>query len=80
MLGLLRLWLLWRLMRLAVPLLFVVVLLAALDRQAHHPALPAAPRAAAPLIRVAGRDAGTMLANARRQLTDTLRAHLKEAR
>lgn len=67
-LGLLRLWVLWRIGRVVLPLLVVVVLLGELAASMHRRPLISAPRSLAPNTAVIRHDSSSMI----RDLTRTL--------
>ncbi len=72
MLRLLRLWLLWRIARIVLPLLITVVLLGELAAQVHTHPLITPPRSLAPLTTVIRHDSRSLIAQGRRDLTRTL--------
>ena len=72
MLGLLRLWVLWRVARMAVPLLVMLVLLGELGASIHRQPLITVPRPLAPISSLIRHDSAGLLAGARRDLTREL--------
>lgn len=70
--GLLRLWVLWRVARIAVPLLVMLVLLGELSASIHRQALISVPRSLAPIASVIRHDSAGVIAGARRDLTKEL--------
>jgi hypothetical protein len=69
MLGLLRLWVLWRVARIAVPLLVMLVLLGELSASIHRHPLISVPRSLAPIASVIRHESAGVIAGARRDLT-----------
>lgn len=69
---LLGLWVLWRIARIAVPLLIAVVLLGSLAASIHRRALVSAPRSLAPITKVIEHDSAALISSARRDVTDAL--------
>lgn len=65
MLGLLRAFLLWRIARRVVPIVMLVVLLAALTASIHHQPIIAPPRSIAPIAH----DTTEMITKLRQHLT-----------
>ncbi len=74
LLGLLRLWVLWRIARVVLPLLIAVVLLGELSASIHRRPLISTPRSLAPITTVIGRDSAGLIVQARRDLTRVLQA------
>lgn len=73
-LGLLRLWVLWRIARVALPLLIALVLLGELSASIHRRPLITPPRSLSPITKVIQRDSAGLIARARRDLTRALQA------
>ncbi len=69
MLGLLRLWVLWRVARIVIPLLVMLVLLSELSASIHRPPLVTVPRALAPIASMIRHDSAGLIAGGRRDLT-----------
>ena len=63
--GLLRLWVLWRVARIAVRLLVMLVLLGELSASIHRQALISVPRSLAPIASVIRHDSAGVIAGAR---------------
>jgi hypothetical protein len=74
LLGLLRLWLLWRIAGVVLPLLIVLVLLGELTASIHRRPLISPPRSLAPVTTVIGQDTARLIGRARRELTHALEA------
>lgn len=74
LLGLLRLWVLWRIARVVLPLLIVLVLLGELSASIHRRPLISPPRSLAPITTVIRGDSAGLIAQARRDLTRALDA------
>lgn len=74
LLGLLRLWVLWRIARVVLPLLIVLVLLGELSASIDRRPLISPPRSLSPITTVIGRDSAGLIARARRDLTRALEA------
>lgn len=72
MLGLLQLWVLWRIARVLVLLLIVIALLGALAASIHRQPVISAPRALSPLTTILGHHADQLISQARRDLTHAL--------
>jgi hypothetical protein len=72
MLSLLRLWVLWRIARVAVPLLIMLVLLGELSTSIHRPPLIAVPRALSPIATAIRHDSARVIVTARHDLTAAL--------
>ncbi len=69
MLGLLRLWVLWRVARIAIPLLVILVLLGELSASIHRPPLITVPRTLAAIASMIRHDIAGLIAGGRRDLT-----------
>lgn len=74
LLGLLRLWVLWRIARVALELLIALVLLGELSASIHRRPLISPPRSLSPITTVIQRDSTGLIARARRDLTRALQA------
>lgn len=74
LLGLLRLWVLWKIARVVLPLLIAVVLLGQLSASIHRRPLILPPQSLAPITTVIRRDSTGLIARARRDLTRALDA------
>ncbi len=72
MFGLLRLWVLWRIARVAVPLLIMLVLLGELSASIHRAPLIAVPRSLSPIATAIRHDSARVIATARHDLTVAL--------
>ncbi len=73
-LGLLRLWVLWRIARVVLPLLIALVLLGQLSASMHRRPFISPPRSLSPITTVIRRDSTGLIARARRDLTRALEA------
>jgi hypothetical protein len=71
-LGLLRLWMLWRIGRVVLPLLVALVLLGELSASIHQRPLISPPRSLSPITTVIRHDSTRMIARARHDLTRKL--------
>lgn len=74
MLGLLRLWVLWRIARVLLPLVIVLVLLGELTASVHGRPLISVPHSLSPITTVIRRDSIGLIRRARRDLTRAIKA------
>jgi len=74
MLGLLRLWVLWRIARLLSPLVIALVLLGELTASIHRRPLISVPRSRSPITTIIRHDSIGVIRRARRDLTRALEA------
>jgi hypothetical protein len=72
MLGLLRLWVLWRIARVIIPLLLAFVLLAALTTSTHHATLITVPHQLSGIVHTLHHDASGLIARSRDAVTNAL--------
>jgi hypothetical protein len=74
MLGLLRLWVLWRIARLLVPLIIALVLLGELTASVHRRPVVSVPRSLSPITTMIRHDTVRVIRRAGRDLTRALDA------